>query len=290
MKKITVTIELENPEQLLALQQQLQQSLAAQVSQDPLPEALRQTRLATGYALRGVDAAVQQQDAELAIGKAKLSWLSAKQGAEKRVPLLVKELKKIGLSAKTVSVVAELNHLIQGTTRAHEQRPVQEPWIDENHFTLATYTGPQKKVWDEAVVSSVRRYEGLTRAVNDQLMKLVSGSEEAFPVPADPKIAKAAKDAWALALKTIAHLGDQDEDLNPGTAYEATVYTAYARAFVLDDKTTVAKLFREARRNQDSLLNTFTDSMTQVAADFTEKEGLAWRDQHVAKQKKPGPR
>lgn len=270
---MTFSIDLESAAHLAALETVLTQAMADRqgVEQHAVAQALASCKKAS--ALIADQAAVDTAQAE---------WTGARSRLAVQASALTRQLKK-GMNKGSVSAIAALHHL------ARTQMQSTPVFVDDNDFTLADYRA-RPAFWLAAVKASQERQLQLAEVAKGALAKMKAEPVEEYPVPTDPVVAKAAVEAWAKAVVLIGDLGSSGEDLNHGTLYEAALFATYARAFATDDIQTVGKQYRQACRDQDSLLRTFTDNMKAAASAFTEREGLAWHADHVAKQRKPGPR
>ena len=273
MNKITLPFELESDEHLIALQAVLNRAHAH-------TEGVEQQAVAK--ALSALNRAAALLADQAIVDAAQKNWVEAQGRLALQAGALARQLKK-GISKGGVAALAALHHLAQTQMQAG---PV---FVDSSDFALAEYRA-RPAFWLAVVKASQDRQDQLADVAKGALAKMKAEPAEPYPVPTDGVVAKAAVEAWSKAVSLIRELGDSGEELNHATLYEAAVYATYARAFATDDVQTVAKHYRQARRDQDSLLRTFSDAMTTVAGQFTEREGLAWHADHVSKQRKPGPR
>jgi len=273
MNKITLSLEFETPADLAALQSVLTRSHAQSHGVE---------KAIVGKALASLQKAAELAADQAAVDGAEAEWNGARSRLSVQASALARQLKK-GMTKGAVSAVAALHHLAQTQMKA---TPVL---VDNYDLNLDDYRA-RPAFWLAAVKASGERQIQLSEVAKAALTKLKAESGEPYPVPADAMVAKATVEAWGKAVALIGELGSSSEELNHATLYEAALYATYARAFATDDIKTVAQQYRQANRNQDSFLRTFSDNMKAAASQLTEREGLVWRDEHVASQRKPGPR
>lgn len=273
MNTISMPLQLQDAEHLSALQAVLQRSHA---------ELSGVEKSAVEQALKACNQALELQEAKQVVTAARLAWNEARSELQQQATGLVRQLKK-GVSPAGVAAVAAL-------LRWSEQ-PAQRDvvFVDDSDFTLGAYRS-RPAFWVSVVKASTDRQKELGQLVKSVAANLKANPGQPYTPVEDAGRAKAAVDAWQKAVGLIGELGAQTEDLNNSSLYEAALYTTYARAFALNDVQAVAQQYRQGKRDQDSFLRTFTDSMVAVANQMTEQEGLDWHASRVAQLKKLGPR
>lgn len=272
MTKIAFSIDIDSDEELIALQGALRRTHEAS-------QGLEQA--AIGKALTACQNAIQVRSAQAVVANAHEKWGDTRSELSIGALSLVRRLKK-GMTKQGVAAVAALHQITESQAKS------TLVFIDDSDFRVEGYLR-RPGFWRSAVEASEQRQQALVESIKASTAALKVSSEP-YPVPSDPLVAKAVVEAWGKAVAMLADLGTQSEDLNAGSLYEAALYATYARAFATDDIKTVATLYRQAKRDQDSLLRTFTDSMAAAANQFTEREGLVWQADQVARQRPPGPR
>lgn len=273
MNTIALPLELQDAEHLSALQAVLQRSHA---------ELEGVEKNAVEQALKACNQALELQEAKQVVTAARLAWNEARSELQQQATGLVRQLKK-GVSPASVAAVAAL-------LRWSEQPGQRDVvFVDDSDFSLGAYRS-RPAFWESAVKASTARQQELGQLVKSVAANLKANPGQPYAPADDATRAKATVDAWQKAVGLIGELGSQAEDLNNPSLYEAALYTSYARAFALNDAKTVGLQYRQGKRNQDSFLRTFTDSMVTAANQMTEQEGLDWHASRVAQLKKPGPR
>lgn len=160
--------------------------------------------------------------------------------------------------------------------------------IDEDSFSLAAYQ-KARRTWKAAMEENLGHAERENQ-VFEQVLQQVKTVPPATTLPeVEATQAKAIKDCATKALELLSAVGFRDTALNYSLLEEASIYATYGQGFQTNDLATVARLFRDSQRQQDSFLATFTPAMIDTAERFREEESLAWQQERVARSS-PGPR
>ncbi len=280
MKTVSIPLPLTSIEGAQALADLLRQQLE---SNSGLSDSLRAT---LGSTLEALDKGVKVLQVQEEIDAYRQRWQAQRNALATQAGALAKALGKPAAAGFQFQAFQDLFAPVKASWSKMQSHAAR--LVDEDSFSLEAHQ-KNPRAWKATVEDSLGHGERQLQIFERALQKWREEKPVADLPAVEPTQAKAIRDCATKAVALLKDVGSRDAALDFSLLEEASLYATYGQGFQTNDLTTVARLFRDSQRQQDSFLATFTPAMIDTAERFREEESLAWQQERVARSN-PGPR